>query len=726
MDKVKIIPAGKQSGIVSSKFDSRPLPFNTSEKDWRYLTAEEIDILKNNGNNADNWKNIKVGENFNPQKIENSRFYGIVRISGFSDSFLEYHDLTLPAGIYSSVIVSCDIGRDTAIHNVKYLSYYVIESGSILFNINELAATGHSKFGNGIIAENENEDVRIWLELANENGGRKVLPFDGMLPSDAWIWQKYRNEKELMSAFIRVTENTVRPLCFTPGKIGSGSVIKDCRIIKDVKTGENTYIKGANKLKNLTINSSFETQTQIGEGCELVNGIIGRGCHIFYGVKAVRFILSDHSNLKYGARLINSYLGPNSTISCCEVLNSLIFGSHEQHHNSSFLCASVLKGQTNMASAATVGSNHNSRASDGEIVAERGFWPGLSVSLKHNSYFAAFTILAKGAYPKELNIQLPFSLVSNDEHNGELIIMPGYWFRYNMYALARNSAKSAARDKREEKKLNLVFNWLAPDTVNQIRKALHILEVWADGHPEVKNGSYESGRDLLEKKVDCNITASEKYPVENSRRPVKIIHASRAWKDYIRMLRYFSVKTILEYSGIDSLYALIKNAKNKNPQINIDEWENTGGQLIQRKDLENLKKQITSGKLSTWQMVHSVYRESAEKYEQQKFEFAISVLTENLIKYHSSLYSESAEKIVSDLLKETLNSAEFIYNGIIESRKKDYTNYFRKITFSNDDEMISVLGSFNENSFIKEAEKEYLNFQEFIESFDSGSSRIMS
>jgi hypothetical protein len=103
-----------------------------------------------------------------------------------------------------------------------------------------------------------------------------------------------------------------------------------------------------------------------------VNGIIGYGCRVFYGVKAVRFVLCDHSNLKYGARLINSILGPNSTISCCEVLNSLIFGSHEQHHNSSFLCASVLKGQTNMASAATVGSNHNSRSADGEIVAGQG------------------------------------------------------------------------------------------------------------------------------------------------------------------------------------------------------------------------------------------------------------------------------------------------------------------------------------------------------------------
>src|SRR3546814_13302926 len=66
------------------------------------------------------------------------------------------------------------------------------------------------------------------------------------------------------------------------------------------------------------------------------------------------------SQLKYVARLFNSFLGDNSTISCCEVLNSLIFQAHEQHHNNSFLCAALVMGQSNMAAGATVGSNHNS------------------------------------------------------------------------------------------------------------------------------------------------------------------------------------------------------------------------------------------------------------------------------------------------------------------------------------------------------------------------------
>jgi len=84
------------------------------------------------------------------------------------------------------------------------------------------------------------------------------------------------------------------------------------------------------------------------------------------------------------------------------------FPAHEQHHNNSFLCAAMIQGQSNMAAGATLGSNHNSRGADGELQAGRGFWPGLSVALKHNSKFAAFNLISKGNYPAEIHNPIPF------------------------------------------------------------------------------------------------------------------------------------------------------------------------------------------------------------------------------------------------------------------------------------------------------------------------------
>ena len=203
------------------------------------------------------------------------------RIGALESYYLEYHELQLPVGIYNSTIVSCDIGDNVVIMNVDYLAHYQIGQEVILFNINEMHATNHAKFGNGIVKDGEEEEVRIWLELANENAGRKVLPFEGMTPADAFLWTKYREDTFLMERFKEMTEQRFDARRGYYGKVGDRTVIKNTRILKDVKIGTDAYIKGGNKLKNLTINSSAEAPSQIGEGAEMVNGIMGYGSRAF-------------------------------------------------------------------------------------------------------------------------------------------------------------------------------------------------------------------------------------------------------------------------------------------------------------------------------------------------------------------------------------------------------------------------------------------------------------
>lgn len=350
----KYIPAGQ------NKYYLRNTQVCAPKNGWRHLNSSEIETLVKNDNTAMSWDNIMVTDEFDPKMIKNNKFYGFVRIGRVSSDGLQYHDLRLSIGITNSSIHSCDIGDDCAIHNVHYLSHYIIGDRCMLFNIQEMVCTDHAKFGNGIIKEGEEESVRIWLELMNETGCRKVLPFDGMIAADAYMWAKFIDDKMLQDRLKTITQNSFDSRRGFYGTIGYGTVVKNSLIIKDVKIGNCAYIKGASKLKNLTINSSEKEPSQIGENTVLVNGIIGYGCRIFYSVIAVRFVLGSHSNLKYGARLMNSFMGDNSTISCCEVLNNLIFPAHEQHHNNSFLVASVIKGQSNMAAGATIGSDRKS------------------------------------------------------------------------------------------------------------------------------------------------------------------------------------------------------------------------------------------------------------------------------------------------------------------------------------------------------------------------------
>lgn len=662
---------------------------NRSGINYRELSAYEIEVLVRNRNTSDNWNNVLVSDAFNPELVKNCKFYGLIRIGKLEPYFLEYHDVKMAVGLYDSTLISCDFGDNVVISNVNYLSHYIIGNEVMIVNINEMSTTDHAKFGNGIIKEGEQESVRIWLEVCNENAGRKVLPFNGMLPGDAWIWSKFRGESWLMKKLIDFTERKFDRQRGYYGKIGDRTVIKNVRIVKDVWIGTDAYIKGANKIKNVTINSTQEARSQVGEGCELVNGIIGEGCRIFYGVKAVRFFLSAHSQLKYGARLINSYLGENSTISCCEVLNSLIFPAHEQHHNNSFLCAALVMGQSNMAAGATIGSNHNSRGADGEIIAGRGFWPGLCVSLKHNSRFASFTIISKGDFPAELNIPFPFSLVSHDVSNDQITIMPGYWFMYNMYALARNSQKSRDRDKRLVKSTRIEYDFLAPDSVNEIFTALTLFK------------KYRTKKNTGEE-LDLS-----KAGLENSKRKVIALKTVRAEKIYQELITYYAGIHLVGYiqrHGLRSWNSLRSALPSRLSRAN---WVNIGGQLMPESSLQTLFKQIKSGKVNSWDQVHEFYEKNAAVYDEQVFQHALA----SWLELKGMPLSRFGKKDLLTILQETLDIKEWMTKGVYESRAKDHRNPFRKMVYDSNAEMNSVIGKLEENPFIQQQKQEFLQFK---------------
>jgi hypothetical protein len=540
-----------------------------------------------------------------------------------------------------------------------------------------------------------------------------------MLPGDAWMWTRNRHDEELMESFRQMTIREFSPKRGFYGRIGNRCIIKNTKIIKDVNMGSDVYIKGANKLKNLTIHSSAEAHTQIGEGCELVNGIISEGCRIFYGVKAVRFVMASHSQLKYGARLINSYLGNNAVISCCEVLNSLIFPAHEQHHNNSFLCAALLQGQTNMAAGATIGSNHNSRGADGEMIAGRGFWPGLCVSIKHNSVFASFTILAKSDFHYELNIPLPFSLVSNDLDKNRLLVMPGYWFFHNLYALARNAWKYGDRDKRTKKVQLLEYDYLAPDTINEMIYGLDILaEAVAKAHLRQENSHWSeySHEDLLpigHKLLQETPDEVQKMTVlaegfENSKRPVVILKTAKAYALYRELVAFHLAKQLTifaEEQGIRSLNELLARLPN---DCQLSEWDNVGGQLIRRDALQQLLTDIKHKKITTWEEVHRFYREQAATYPMDKLKHAMAAYA------HVFRQPIDSKAALEQLLEQSLFTDEKITKGIMESRRKDYTNPYRKAVYANEKEMDIVLGSLAENSFIRWAESAHRNYRQQV------------
>ena len=673
---------------------------------WRKLKPAETEILIRHGNYCWDWDSLLVSDPFDPGLIRGSTFHGMVRLGTMRNVLLKHHDFCVPAGIRNSTIISCDIGDDVSIQDCSYISHYIIGNGCIFSRIGEMQTTNHAKFGNGALKDGEDQSVRVWIDVMNEAGGRSILPFEDMLPADAFLWAAYRDDTGLTEKLAKITQERYGGRRGSYGTIGERTVIKSCAIIKDVVVGSHAYIKGTNKLKNISILSSKDEPSQIGEGVELINGIVGYGCRIFYGSKAVRFVMGRNCNLKYGARLLHSVLGDNSTVSCCENLNNLIFPMHEQHHNNSFLIATLVQGMSNMAAAATIGSNHNSRANDGELRAGRGFWPGLAVSLKHSSCFASFVLIAKGEYPAELNITLPFSLLNNNANKNRLELMPAYYWLHNLYALERNSWKVRMRDRRATKAQHIETDYLAPDTAEEIIAAIELLEGWIEAESSSAEDAEDMGSEVSEIAVPHRC-------LEHSKRGQVILRPLEGLAAYRQMLHWYAVRTLAlflherpELDFDDMAVQLAGGAEGER----VKEWVNMGGQIVPAFRVDGLRLEIGSGRAESWERIHEAYGEWLEAYPLDKARHAWAVFSMlNGPKNRASLQAFQRE------LAASLETGRRISSQIFETRTKDFRNAFKKATFRNSKEMDEVLVRANNDPFVCHARAEGQRYERLVE-----------
>lgn len=606
----------------------------------RSLTNKEIQLLEQQGCTAEEWSNIQVRNPFDTQLLHDVHFIGNVQIGSLSKNSRELHAgrVILPTGIYRSTIANCTIGDNAVIREVRYLGNYTIGNDVTLFDLGELCASFPFSISTS--------------EVMNECGGRAIVPFAGMRVSDAYLWAKYRNRNKLMEKLEKMSRQTFAKQ-------------------KRATIGDNASILHCNSIRDLEVASSNDSPTLIENCISLSDGVVGFGNLIIDGCIAHRFCTGENVTLEQGLRLNDTVVGDNSTLARCEVAASVIFPAHQQHHNNSFLIAAQIGGQSNVAAGATIGSNHNGRTADGEIVANRGFWPGLCSNFKHSSTFASYTLIAKGNYDHELNITLPFSLVSNNAAKNQLEVIPAFWWCYNAYALLRNQKKFATRDKRIYASQHIVYEPLAPDTIEEIVCGRELLRSWTEkSYLATTPGEH----------VDILANA-----MERGKRKVVLLKASQGYQAYEEMLYYY-IGSVLFNPDCPSELPQLPVHNNYTSHTRTIQWMNLGGQLVRQQDLDRLIQDIENGILSSWDDIHTRLDELWEQYPTHRYEHAYTLLCNlhGIKALNANVWQQAMQRYQT--------AVQHLNNRAHDNRQKDLSDTYRRMTFLCDDEQRAVLG----------------------------------
>src|SRR5699024_1763573 len=148
----------------------------------------------------------------------------------------------------------------------------------------------------------------------------------------------------------------------------------------------------------------------------------------------------------------------------------------------------------------------------------------------------------------------------------------------------------------------------------------------------------------------------------------------QAYDIFTRLITYYGVSELLHLISSCDFSLTRARMDITRQKLTRNEWLNVGGQLIPKEEITSLCVDIKENRIRSWNQVHDFYKHQGESYPLQRRRHAIASLLE--------LEAIQGEKITPELLKNWMKLAcdtrTWIMEAIIQSRKKDYTNPFRK------------------------------------------------
>ena len=457
--------------INKSEFVKSVGALKKEKKKPQPLTKEQIDLLRSNGNTSSDWAKVRVIRGFNPERVKDSSFHGVVVLGRFAGEIELEPGVKFPTGVYNSCVAGSCIEDDALVSNVKLLSNYAVRKGAALFNNGVIACKGPTKFGNG-----------SELPIAIETGGREVKAFAEITVDIASKVATSRGDAVLLKQYSSAVDQYIRKITSNQGIIEEGAVVKNSPEVRDTYVGPGAIIDNVRMVSKSTVLSSAEEKTEISGGSYVKGSLIQWGSEVTSMAIVANSVLTEHSHVERHGKVTDSIVGANTGIAEGEVTACLVGPFVGFHHQALLIAAFWPEGKGNVGYGANVGSNHTSKAPDQEMWPGEGTFFGLGVNIKFPSDFtrAPYSIIATAVNALPQKVLFPFSLINSPAERFDGIspayneIMPGWVLSDNIFAIRRNEGKYKKRNK--ARRSEIVFEVFRPDIVDFMIEARNQLE----------------------------------------------------------------------------------------------------------------------------------------------------------------------------------------------------------------------------------------------------------
>lgn len=602
--------------------------------DYRKLTVQEIQLLKEHSCTAENWEDIEVAPDFTPDYIYYTRFSGKVRLGVFEGEFTLAGGMKKHAGLYHTTLHNVTVGDHCCIENVKnYIANYIIGNHVFIENVDIILVDGKSRFGNG-----------VEVAVLNETGGREVMIHDRLSAHQAYIMALYRHRPVLIERMKDIIEKYAEENASEMGTIGNHVTIVDSGYIKNVKIGDYCKIEGAGRLKNGSLNSNEHAPIHMGYGVVCDDFIISSGSHVEDGTMLTRCFIGQACHLGHNYSASDSLFFSNCQEENGEACAIFAGPFTVTHHKSTLLIAGMFSFMN--AGSGSNQSNHMYKL--GPIhqgAMERGAKTTSDSYILWPAKVGAFSLVMGRHVNHSDTSNLPFSYLIEQQNNSYLI--PGV--NLKSVGTIRDAQKWPRRDKRKDPfKLDQInYNLLSPYTIQKMMKGCKILkdlrkvsgetsEMYSYQSTKIKNSSLNNGIGYYE-------TAIHKF-LGNS---------------IIKRLEETKFQSNEE----------IRARLVPDTEIGLGEWVDISGLIAPKSEVEKLMTDIESGVLNTVDQIHDRFVEMHRNYYTYEWAWAYDKI---LSFYHLQPESILAKDVIA-IVKQWQEAVVGLDKMVYADAKKEFT-----------------------------------------------------